>query len=122
MANVLHRTTKKYIQSVNTPDYPIEDWIINPDLSAVTGFESKYWIITGDTVTLMGAAARDALDAAELETTKDAIVNQIDNLNDIIRALASVLVDELNILRTQHSLPNRTLAQLKTAIRNKLGT
>lgn len=122
MANVLHRTTKQYFQSVNTPDYPTIDWIINPDLSAVTGFDSKYWIITGDVVTLMSQAERDAVDAADLEAARDGIVNILDGTEEILRAFASVMVDEINILRANHSLPDRTLAQLKTAIRNKMGT
>lgn len=66
MANVLHRTTKQYLTSVNTPDYPTVDWIINPDVSAVAGFATKHWTITGDVVTLMTQAERDAVDAAEL--------------------------------------------------------
>lgn len=28
MANVLNRATKEYLTSVNTPDYPVSDWII----------------------------------------------------------------------------------------------
>jgi hypothetical protein len=67
MADVLNRTTKVYLSSVNTPDYPVEDWIINPDMAAVAGFESQYWIITGDIVTLMGAAQRQAVDDAAAE-------------------------------------------------------
>ena len=63
--DVLNRTTKAYRRSVNTPDFPTVDWIHSPDMSAVTGWDSKYWIITGDIVTLMDLAARDAVDAAE---------------------------------------------------------
>lgn len=65
MSDVLNRTTKQYLISVNTPDFPTANWIINPDLSAVVGFEAKYWTITGDVVTLMSQAERDAVDAAE---------------------------------------------------------
>ena len=63
MATVLNRTTKQLIPSANTPDYPVADWIINPDLSAVEGFASVYWVITGDIVTLMTQGERDAVDA-----------------------------------------------------------
>ena len=38
----------------------------------------------------------------------------------VIKALALVTMDEINILRGQHSLTDRTLAQLKTAVRGKL--
>lgn len=45
MANVLNRQSRLYLKSVNTPDYPESDWIINPDLSAVSGLPSQYWVI-----------------------------------------------------------------------------
>ena len=65
MAHVLHRTSKQYLESVNTPDYPTVDWIRGPDLSAVTGFASKYWIVNGDVVTLMSPAQRATVDSDE---------------------------------------------------------
>ena len=55
MASVINRTTKQYFQSVNTPDYPESDWIINPDMSAVVGVPVKYWKIVDDTVAVMSA-------------------------------------------------------------------
>lgn len=36
MAAVLNKQTLEYLESVNTPDYHPADWIINPDLSALT--------------------------------------------------------------------------------------
>lgn len=76
MADILHRTTKQLLRSVNTPDYvpawrkgePIPtdgDWIVNPDLSAVAELAPKYWTLTGNTVSAMTKAERDAVDAAE---------------------------------------------------------
>jgi hypothetical protein len=38
----------------------------------------------------------------------------------IMTAFASILVDEFNILRAEHSLNDRTLSQLKTAILNRI--
>ena len=121
MATVLNRTTKQLILSANTPGYPVGDWIINPNMSAVVGYESKYWIITGDVISLMDQTARDAVDAQELSDSRDSIANELDHLEGIMRAFAGVVLDEINTLRTEHSLPDRTLAQLKTAIRGKLG-
>jgi hypothetical protein len=40
----------------------------------------------------------------------------------LLRALALVLLDELNTLRQQHGLPARTAAQLKAALRQKLSS
>jgi hypothetical protein len=45
MSNVLNRTTMVYLESVNTPDFSPTEWIVNPDLSQVTGVPSKYWVI-----------------------------------------------------------------------------
>ena len=146
MANVLNRTTKQYITSVNTPDYPVVDWIIEPDLSAVVGFPSIYWTITGDTVSLMSQAERDAIDAALLAAARDAIAAAMDQVEDYTRAFALVCLDEFNSHATKINAiltaidngstlsavktniaaiadyPQRTIAQLKTSVRNKLGT
>lgn len=67
MADVLNRTTKVYLQSVNTPDFDVADWIINPDLSLVLPQEpnSIYWNIVGDVVTEMTQPEKDAVNAAE---------------------------------------------------------
>ena len=120
MSDVLHRTTKLYRQSANTPDFPIVDWIHSPDLSAIAGFGSKYWIITGDVITLMDQAARDAVDAAEATAQKDAVADGLDRTNEMLPALAKALLDEINILRAAASLPARTGTELKAAVRSKL--
>ena len=154
MANVLHRTTKQYLTSVNTPDFPVLDWILNPDLSAVTGFASKYWSISGDTVTLMGQAERDAVDAAEAAAliaavraaAKAGYDAAVSDLTKALKAVALVTQDELNLhaLKINAILdaidvgttlaqvkanvaaiadyPQRTPAQLKTAVDNKVDT
>lgn len=64
MSNVINRTTKQYIQFVNTPDYPDTDWIINPDLSAVDGIPQKYWKVVDDTVVPMSSEEQAAVDVA----------------------------------------------------------
>jgi len=150
MASVLNRATKQYIESANTPDYPVAQWIINPDMSAVTigGVlePSKYWIITGDAVTLMSPAEMDAVDATELTASRDATAARLDQMEDIARADAKLTIDELNLhsqrlqemldavaaatnlsdLKSRYALispiPSRTMAQYKNAIRNFLGT
>lgn len=71
MANVLHRLEKLYIESVNTPDFPEEEWIINPDVSSVIGLPVKYWVVEGDTVRPM---------TAEEQTTYDES-NKVININ-----------------------------------------
>lgn len=65
MASFLHRMTCEYVRSVNSPDYPEEDWIKNPDLSGVAGVEQKFWKVVGDTVVEMSQAEKDVIIAAE---------------------------------------------------------
>jgi len=50
MSNVLHRTTKEYKKSVNTPDFPSASWAINPsgvDTLEASSVPTKYWKLTG---------------------------------------------------------------------------
>ena len=77
MADVLNRTTNQLIKSAHTPDYPPEDWIENPDLSAVEDVPSKYWNISGDTVSEKNQTEKDAVDAAEAATNKTATEAEI---------------------------------------------
>lgn len=67
MAAVIHRTTLQLLQSVNTPDYPPEVWIVNPDVPTCA---KKYWKIDGDKVIEMSKAEKAAVDAAALSAYK----------------------------------------------------
>ena len=64
MSNVLNRTSKQYLTSVNTPDFPTADWVINPDVSALLGVvPTKYWFIDAqDDVTEMTQPQKDVVD------------------------------------------------------------
>jgi len=134
----LNRTTKVFVQQTSSGEMerrfsvevfhdgtgePISNanWIHAPDMSAITGQLSKYWIITGDVVTLMSQTERDVVDLTTLNARRDNTANQLDVVEDVMRAFALVVLDEINVLRAQHSLVDRTIVQLKTAIRNKLG-
>jgi hypothetical protein len=97
--------------------------IWQPDLSAVTGFASKYWIVGAypdDNVTLMDQAARDALDAAELDAELQSITDQVDQNRDLTIALGLVLLDFINIERAEHQRQAGTRASLKSAVLAKL--
>lgn len=119
MANVLHRITKQYIRSVNEPEYPLIDWIHNPDLSAVIGFASHHWVITGDAVTLMGQASRDAVDAEMLESSKDAEASRMDS-DKVLSGLIDVIVDRSNATGQGQGLPDITAVSVKAAVRGRL--
>jgi hypothetical protein len=72
MANVLNRTTLELRLKVSEKEYPVSEWIINPDLSAVQGVPVDYWLITGDQVKEMDASERAAVDAEMLPIEKAA--------------------------------------------------
>lgn len=120
MADVLNRITKQFRRSVHTPDFPVAEWIINPDMAATVGFDSKYWSISGDVVSVVNLAARDTIDAAQEVTRLDSIADELDRSQTILKAFAQVVLDEFNTLRSQHGLVPRTLAQLKSSVRGKL--
>jgi len=117
MASVLNRTTRQFIQSANTPDYSVDDWIINPDMSAVAGVAQKYWVIAGDAVSEMGQSAKDVVTAAEAQAMEDGEIAEADS--GFLRRFALILIDELNTLRAEHGLPARNITQLKAAMRTK---
>lgn len=83
MSSVLHRTTREFQGSVNTPDFPSSVWIINPDLSPLLGFSTVYAKgqgqpagdpIVGNIIELMTLTERNATDDEEFKdsmTTPD---------------------------------------------------
>lgn len=82
MSNVINRTQRNddgdllYRTSVNTPDYNTNDWLVNPDLSGVSGVPGYYWKVTGTPpggqVEEMSQPEKDAVDAARLAAAKAA--------------------------------------------------
>jgi len=64
MADVLNRTTKQFLSSVNTPEYAVEDWVINPDMSSVDGVRQEYLKISGDSVSEMTQEEKNAYDSS----------------------------------------------------------
>lgn len=101
MANVLHRITKEYRISVNTPDFPSSDWIVNPDLSAVAGQPSKYWQIVGDNVSLLTPAARNVIDDNEFIAEMESFEGPPDQTfgdgsdGDVVIAVNTTLTQDL---------------------------
>lgn len=124
MGTYLHRITKSYFKSIPPNELPeaVENYIDTPDLSAVEGVPSKYWVITGDVVSEMSQEEKNTVDFMTLNDQREAAVNEmIDGLESDLRQLVRLIMSELNILRAEHGLAPRTLAQLKTAIRNGYG-
>jgi hypothetical protein len=75
MANVLHRITKQYIVSANTPDYDPAEWIINPDMTPTIGIPSDYWSINqDDTVSVDRLSFVKKSRKLDVETQRDAVL------------------------------------------------
>lgn len=159
----LHRTAQQYLTNISSGDMgrrfapeifwdasgePTSNanWIHAPDVSAVSGWPTKYWIVTGDVVTLMNQAARDAVDAAALSDTRDAKASPYDDVEEPLRALTLMLLDEINDISTKINgilsaidtgsnlaeiktaiaaivdRPIRTISEAKQGFRNRLGS
>ena len=131
MPNYLHRTSKQYLTSRSPADLDEQEanYIQDPDLTAVVGFQSIYWTITGDIVTLMTQGERDAVDAAILADQITDEKTQAEAIHDLtsadsraLRSIVLLLVDELNSLRTQWRdfqtavASSSNLAALKTEV------
>ena len=58
--------------------------------------------------------------AAIATALADGIADKTEAVGTFERAFAEVVLDEINLLRAEHSLAPRTLPQLKTAVRSKL--
>lgn len=150
MADVLNTSTLEMRQSVNEAQAPYnsDPWVVitrsQYDLWSAIPQRYRKWVI--DHVEEMTQPEKDAVDLALLEAFRDQVVQQVDQVEDILRALVQMLVDELNshaartnalldaidgagslaALKTTVSgiqnLPTRTLQQVRAAIRNKIGT
>lgn len=125
MGNYVHRTTKQYLQSVspNSLLEPLANYIEEPDLSGVVGVPTIYWNIIGDVITEMSQGEKDAVDAQILSNARDGSIQvEIDNIESVLRQIVIETVSQLNVLRAIHGLPDITFAQVKTTLRNGLGS
>lgn len=75
MSDVVNRNDPTiWLRSVNTPDYPPENWVINPDMISEGLIDAngnilvpkKYWKISGDSVVEMSQMEKDATPGDEI--------------------------------------------------------
>lgn len=148
MSSAWNPNTVDYRRSVNTPDFPAP-WVINhaeADALFDANVPMQYWKSVGGVATEMTQPEKDAVDALALESKRDGTVARMDNIEDIIRALALTLLDAHNQNRTTinalldaidaatslaelkasvgsiANLPIGNGAQLRAQVRAKLGT
>lgn len=88
---------------------------------------TKYKVVDGGIVRNMTQTEKDTLTAYEEAqrdlNIRDSAKTEMDGFQSrglLLRALADIIKDEINVLRAFHSLPDRTLTQLKTAIQNRI--
>lgn len=148
MGNFLHRTTLSYLYSVSPNELtePLVNYVVEPDMSPVAGEPVKYWKLTGDILSVMNQTEKDAVDAQLLSDSRDATVDPLDDVEDLLRHIVDKTIREVNLLRqwimdykaevaaaTSHGnlktrvaamndLDDRTFSQFKTQVRNDLGT
>ncbi len=128
------------------------DFVVDPDLTAVSGIDRRYWKHEAGSIVPMTAgeqSAQDAADAAALTASRRQFGK--DTLDDatqgiLLRAFADIVKDEFNIVRgwtrdfqtevaaatnladfkarvaTLPTLNDRTLAQLRAAIQARIDT
>lgn len=80
MANVVNRATAQPLFSVNTPDYPSQDWLINPPglETLISGnVPPYYWKVSGEDVVEMSPGEKATVDAALLPGLKAQRIEQI---------------------------------------------
>jgi len=125
----------------------LADYHEGPDLSAVEGVARIYWVVdpVNPVVTEMLQGEKDTVDANLVIAARDAITAQIDDVEDLVRAVVLAVLDELNLHASTTTaildaidngsnlaqvksdvaaiadLQQRTLAQTRNAIRTKLG-
>lgn len=150
MADVLNIATLELRASVNEVQEPYASapWIVITraqfDLWSTIPQQYRKW--TGAAVEEMTGPEKTAADLAALEASRDAIVQHLDQQEDILRAFMGMVMDEFNLhsqrvnailtaidgganigaIKTSvlaiQDLPTRTLLQLRTAIRSKIGS
>ena len=72
------------------------------------------------TISDRGPYSQAELDAMQ-EAEKDEQADRIFVSDEAMKAFALVVMDEVNLLRAEHSLPARTATQLRNAVKARLG-
>lgn len=84
MADVMNKVTKEVRRSVNTPDFPESEWVINPDLTLLLTVSLRYVKFDAEfKLVEMTAAEKAAVDAAvpkdpALEQTRSYYLVKVD--------------------------------------------
>jgi hypothetical protein len=80
MADVMNRSTGQLLCSVNTPDFPVEEWVINPDLTLLETVPLCYVKLVGDLLVAMTTEERLVVDHGTLEQARASYLNKVDSV------------------------------------------
>lgn len=132
MPDYVETSTLSLLRSANPVALPAGTWVelTREQFQAASAIPPRYREWTGSAVAEMREAEKAAVDAAaqaamiqQLRADADTgLVTNRDDRSLIIRALARLVLDEVNTLRSEAGLPARTWAQMVTAIRNKIAS
>lgn len=147
MPNYVDTTTLALYGSVSETDQPVGTVELTPaayDAASLIPQRYRQW--NGSAVVEMTQPEKDAVDAALLAAAREALATRLDTVEDELRAFALTVLDELNLhaeritaildaidaagnlgdvktaVAVIPDVPQRTIAQLRTSVRNKLGT
>lgn len=77
MSIAINRNTKKILNNIYTGFLNPVEWLINPDLSAVSNLKQKYWKLVGDSVVAMNDTEKAQADIDELNDIKNIKINKV---------------------------------------------
>ena len=84
MATVVNKITLEVIQSVNTPEYDLDEWLINPN---IPDSPKRHWKVYGNSIILKSASERASADAEWLSQVKSDKKDQFkEDLGEAIRS------------------------------------
>lgn len=149
MPDIHNTTTQEVRLSVNiVPPFDAAPWrvIDRAEADQILAIPQKYREWTGSVVVEMDAGEKAAVDQAILDAERDSAAGIFDEAEAVERAFALAVLDELNLHAARLNalkaaianasnlndaktaaaaivdIPDRTIAQMKTAVRAHLGT
>jgi len=148
LSDFYDETSKALLRSVNDPDYTAPNYHIltRAEYDAAILIPQRYRTWTGSAVGEVDQATKDAIDAQLLSDARDALADELDNVEWQLRAFALAVLDEINLhaeritaildaadgatslatfktaMAAIADIPARNIGQMKTAVRNKLGS
>ena len=121
MATVVNTETLAIRRSVDVGEFPPPTWeqLTSSSAADADAIPARYRKWTGSAVAEMTPGEKSAVDAAAATAADDGEMGGFDR-RGALAAFALLVLEELNTLRAEHGLSQRTPAQLKSAIRSKM--